>query len=164
MKYWFYVFLFLCIPGMLFSAEEDTDSMSQVLLLNSYHPGFKWTDDITLAVQEAFSPFRTELHVDYMDTKRHNSPAYINNLKEFYKVKYGGRNFDVIICSDNYAYEFLSVHRDSVFGRVPVIYCGLNLNDSTHLDLSLSDGLTEHVEIYGGLKSSLEIVTKTKHV
>ena len=49
-----------------------------VLLLNSYHKGYKWTDDITRSIEESFKENKTDavLFIEYMDTKKISSTEY----------------------------------------------------------------------------------------
>src|SRR5947209_1569630 len=61
----------------------------KVLLLNSYHSGYEWTDDVVRGVTEAFARTNPaiELHIEYMDVKRNESEEFASALAEFYKTK-----------------------------------------------------------------------------
>ncbi|WP_282014405.1 ABC transporter substrate binding protein [Marinifilum flexuosum] len=61
-----------------------------------------------------------------MDSKRYFSEEYLELLKGYYLSKYKNQKFDLIISTDNNAYDFLIKHRDEIFGEVPVIFSGLN--------------------------------------
>jgi len=70
------------LPGLVFllvtmlvisaparSAEQDHE-LKNVLLLNSYHQGFTWTDDVTRGIVSALGPVRgrTRLYIEHMNT------------------------------------------------------------------------------------------------
>ena len=52
------------------TASESRGSR-EILLLNSYHKGYKWTDDITAGILSALLDrnANNNVHVEYMDTK-----------------------------------------------------------------------------------------------
>ncbi|PKL16737.1 MAG: hypothetical protein CVV49_14555 [Spirochaetae bacterium HGW-Spirochaetae-5] len=61
-----------------------------------------------------------------MDVKRASSDRYLEYLSEIYKIKYSSDPFDVIICTDNDALNFLKKYRNELFHDVPVVFCGIN--------------------------------------
>jgi signal transduction histidine kinase len=61
-----------------------------------------------------------------MDSKRHYSPQYFTILKNYYQEKYADKGFDLIISTDNNAYDFLLEYRDEIFGKIPTLFCGVN--------------------------------------
>ena len=103
----------------------------RVLILNSYHQSFQWTD---AAVDAAIDTLRAELgpaefHVEYMDTKRKLSPQLLDLLRGTYAEKYADIQLDAIIATDDNALQFLLKHGDELFGPVPVVFCGINAYD-----------------------------------
>ena len=112
--------LCICLTG--FSSNQK-----KILILNSYHNGLSWTDSIVNSIKhELLEDPACSIYVEDMDTKRHFSEAYFDFLKRYYHEKYQGMHFDLIISTDNNAYDFLLENRDEVFGQVPVLFCGLN--------------------------------------
>lgn len=100
-----------------------------VLLLNSYHPGLSWTDDITSAIKQTFqaSGQPIQLHVEYLDTKRYPDSGYQNKyLDDYFSYKLKQIEFDLVIVSDNNAYGFALKHRDDFFADTPIVFCGVN--------------------------------------
>ena len=64
-----------------------------------------------------------------MDSKRHFDGVegkYFASLREMYKEKYRATRFDVIISSDDDAFQFLLRYRNELFPGVPVVFCGVN--------------------------------------
>jgi len=116
--------LLLCCNFLLLSADKKN-----VLIINSYHKGLQWSDDILRGINEglAQSGIDMEVYTEFADSKRFCSVNnYHQNLYQFYKKKYADINLDVIIVSDDYALTFMLENRDSLFGRIPTVFCGIN--------------------------------------
>lgn len=99
------------------------------LILHSYHPGLGWTAGIMDAMQERLVAQRPDLslHVEYLDVKRNPGPAYFASYVEgVLPQKLVGRHFDLILTSDNDAFNFVRRHRNDLFRDVPVVFCGVN--------------------------------------
>jgi len=43
-----------------------------------------------------------------------------------YKLKYKNFKFDIIIATDNNAFDFMRRYRDELFPGTPVVFCGVN--------------------------------------
>jgi len=85
-----------------------------------------------------------------MDTKRIDDPSYLANLAKLYKQQFTNRTFDLIIISDNNAFDFMELYYDSLFKNVPVLFCGINNYDKNMLDrLTFKNisGVAEEVDI-----------------
>jgi PAS domain S-box-containing protein len=106
---------------------DDGKNKSNVLLINSYHKGLSWTDDITSAITEKLKAGSCcELYIEYMDAKRY---PVKNFEKEFYsllKKRYKDLKIQAVIVSDNNALVFAKRYRKDLFPDVPVIFCGIN--------------------------------------
>jgi len=99
-----------------------------VLVVNSYHKGFPWSDNIVRAIEETFAaaPRPIDLSIEYMDTKRFDDDTHMGHLYALYRHKYAHRRFGAVIVSDNAAFEFVLRHRADLFGDAPVVFCGVN--------------------------------------
>ncbi len=138
-----------------------------ILILNSYHQGFKWTDEQTLGVLEAMSPRRNQLkfYIAYMDTKWSLDKDYFRLLHETYKVKFKNIHFDLIYATDNDAFDFLRLYRNDTFGKVPVVFCGVNWFKQEDLKgQSLYTGVNEDADIAANLDLMLQQNPLTKHI
>jgi two-component system, cell cycle sensor histidine kinase and response regulator CckA len=100
----------------------------RVLLLNSYHQGFKWTDEITSSVTSTLTTSlkRVDLHIEYMDTKRFNNDRLFGAFRRFLSLKYGTQRPDIIITSDDDALNFMKRYHHELFPDAPVVFCGVN--------------------------------------
>ena len=100
----------------------------QVLVINSYHQGFHWTDDVTAAVMETLSSklSKVEFHVEYMDSKRFFTDAAMELFYRTVQLKYAEHPIEIVITSDDNALQFVRQYHDELFADVPVIFCGVN--------------------------------------
>ncbi len=103
----------------------------RVLLLNSYHTGYKWTDDLTQAVRARLSGSRdVVLSVEYMDAKRWTDPGHEALFYRLMRYKYaagaGRQRLSAAIVADDHALDFALKHRNSLFAGVPLVFCGIN--------------------------------------
>lgn len=127
-----------------------------VLLLNSYHQNMTWVSDITQAVKDNLTADNSNivLHVENMDSKRFHAPAYFQALRQTYQVKYRTSHFDLILSSDNNAFDFLRRYGDLLFPGIPVAFCGVNYLQPE--DLSGHSNFTGVEEIFDAA-ATLEI-------
>lgn len=130
-----------------------------VLVLNSYHQGLSWTDSIMEGVESVLGgDSDLELHIEYMDTKRLYDEVYLRKLYEVYKYKYSQMRFEVVIVSDNNAFEFMRQHHDELFPGTPVVFCGINdFRDSMLEGHDLFAGVVEVTDIQSTLEIALQL-------
>src|SRR6476619_5227683 len=67
----------------------------KVLILHSYHFGYDWTEGIAAGIRSVFqeNTVVADLHVEFMDARRHGSPADLERLHDYYKHKFQNLNF-----------------------------------------------------------------------
>ena len=151
-----YILLFsLLFFNYLFASSKE------VLLIHSYHKGYIWTDDISKTIEKNFKPLKdVELTTIYMDTKRIDTPEYITNLAKLYKQQFEDRKFELIIISDNNAFDFMIKYHEYLFKDVPVVFCGINNFDKVLLhenDMKdIMTGVAEEVDV----EKNIELISK----
>lgn len=101
------------------------------MLLHSYHRALEWTNGIDQGFESVVtaSPLRINIHVEYMDSKRHLSSDYFHDLLRLYKKKYQRLQLDVVVTSDDTAFQFALSNRYELFPGVPIVFCGVNSID-----------------------------------
>ena len=100
-----------------------------------------------------------------MDTKRIFNATYLEQLYEIYRHKFRNQRFDVIICVDNNALNFLIKHRDEIFPGTPVVFCGVNnFHDSMLENTRLYTGVVEAIEVKGTIDIALRLHPKTRQI
>ena len=116
----------IVIPAV---AAAQSPPPPKVLILHSYHFGFDWTERIAAGIRSVFqeNAVTADLHVEFMDARRHGTPSDLERLHYYYKHKFQGLEFDVIIASDNPALEFVLQNHQGLFPQTPVVFCGVSM-------------------------------------
>lgn len=138
-----------------------------ILVLNSYHKDYKWSDNIVEGIASVFAPNaqNIDLQVEYMDTHRISDNDYIYQLSETYKYKFKEKKFDVIIASDDPAFAFLLKYHDQLFPNTPIVFCGVNyFDDSMLAGQNLFTGVVEGQDIASTLSIALTLHPTTKNI
>ncbi len=146
---------------------EPLQHYQHILLLNSYHQGYKWTDDETRGVLETLGrqDKQTKVYTEYMGTKWTADDQYFQQLRNTYKHKFNAISFDVIIATDNDAFNFLRNYRDEVFGPVPTVFCGVNYFQPEELDgHNFFTGVSETADFKANFDLMLRLHPSTKQI
>jgi len=129
------VFISLLFNLKTFAMQDGSQhsyDYPHVLLINSYHKGFGWTDTQTDAIIERFREYDENIivSVEYLDWKRYPDE---DNLAFQYKLiehKYKYVNTDIIITTDDIALEFAIQQRTGIFKETPIVYTGVLENSA----------------------------------
>lgn len=159
--------LFFCLALMLILvvASAASAATKNVLILNSYHNGYKWTDDITRGAMSTFDEKNAKVYIDFLDTKRNPGESYIKDLDEFYKSKFKNISFDVIITSDDDALGFMRRNRDRLFPKVPIVFAGVNWFTEEKLGgLKQITGVNEDADAQATIDLMLQLHPATKKI
>ena len=159
--------LVVCTLTALSADLGAKEKEKQVLILNSYHHGLSWTDDIVSGIRSIFGgkTKNIKLQIEYMDTKRVFDEQYIHALYELYKYKYAHRQPELIISSDDNAFNFLRQYRDEIFPGIPVVFCGVNYFNETYLQgYKLFTGVNEKPDIRASIDIALTFHPNTTQV
>jgi len=150
------------------SCAAKEAASKQILILASYNPGLKWTDSLGDAIEDQLSIYYpdADFHFEYMDTKRQPpTTARQDDLKELYRNKYMGHRFDVVVCSDDDAFQFLLSKRDDLFPGSPVVFCGVNsYEDQMLAGRKGFTGVVEESDFPGTLSLMLNLHPGTRQI
>ena len=154
MKY--FLLFSLLFFNLLFASDNK-----EILLIHSYHKGYTWSDDISKTIEKNFNELNNiELTTVYMDTKRVDDINYLSNLAKLYKQQFENRKFDLVIVSDNNAYDFMIDYHDYLFKNIPVLFCGINNFNRKNFDennlKNLMTGVAEEID----LGKNFELISK----
>lgn len=168
-SYCFIFCLFVYLPPISFaSAEARIKVKKNVLILNSYHQGYKWTDDETQGAIAGLDPVRNDFKVaiEYMGTKWAYDEPYFEQLRRTYKYEFQKLRFDMIIATDDDAFNFLKRNRDELFSNTPVVFCGVNWfkPESVPAGFKGFTGVNEDADIPATLDLMLNLHPGTKKV
>lgn len=147
--------LFLCV--LVFSIKVfSSPATPRALLINSYHPQYAWTHQLTQGVVDAllYSVAPENIHVEFMDSRRFNDdPVYNEKMKDMLRYKYEAFQPDILITSDDSAYHFMLENREALFPGKPLVFCGLNVFDPELIKDKLDiTGILEGMAIEENLK------------
>jgi PAS domain S-box-containing protein len=119
----------LLLGGLALSSRPAAaQTAPRLLILNSYHQGFAWSD----AEQAGFLKRIQEAHpvidvpIEYLDTKRYPAAGDLARMKAFLADKYRGKTFDLVVALDNPALEMLLRFRSELFADSPVVFAGVS--------------------------------------
>lgn len=119
--------LLMVVVSFASGAEVVTKPQS-VLVLNSYHAGYSWSDGELQGLQRVFLKEFPGLisSVEFLDTKRDPTlRAGVEQLR-FIQHKYAGVSFDLIVTLDDAALKFALDNRALLGAEVPIVFGGVN--------------------------------------
>ena len=140
-----FLILLCCLSFIVLHANENKD----ILLLQSYHKGYKWSDDISRVIEKNFlEKENIFLSTVYMDTKRIDTKEYLEKFYQYYKERFSHNKFDVVMVADNSALEFVQEHYEELFFNVPIVFLGINnFNPLMIKGLNQVSGVVENVDV-----------------
>lgn len=136
-------------PAQTAHASAPGSLLGRILVLHSYHPGFTWTSEETAGIMAAFRKADPDADpfVEYLDAKRYGGPAYERLLTDLFRHKYAGTDLQVVVATDNAAFDFAANHRAEIFPQAAIVFCGLNgFSDSTLAGRTNITGVVEETD------------------
>ena len=141
-RIWCFLLLIICSVTSA-SAFPESQRGKNVLLINSYHQGFAWTDSLTSGVIEAFKSHpEYNLYIKNLGAKQFGNSNF-ELEKEYLQKRYSGIKLDGLIVSDNDALDFMFRYDKEFFPDVPVVFSGISNPDDYPLEGSRYYGLKE---------------------
>jgi len=140
---------------LLENAHLITAAKKKLLLVNSYHKGYDWSDGVekgllkSLAISAnadgSFDDSNSEvsIRVFRMDTKINHSETFKKQAALTAKAIIDEWHPDIVVTSDDNAVKYLLVpyYRDA---SIPFVYCGVNWDDSVYgLPFTNTTGMIE---------------------
>jgi PAS domain S-box-containing protein len=158
------VFIFVAATHAATDVDEAT---RQVLVINSYHTGYLFSDEEYRGFTNTIASYRLPLdvHVEYMDAKRFNNPEVNRIFAELIKQKYFRMKYDIVIAMDNDAYNFVLAHRNDIFLGRPIVFCGVNNFEPARIrSVAGITGIIESPDYSGTLDCALRLFPDTRRV
>ncbi len=145
-------------------AEER---LPRVLIVNSYHPGYGWSDGEMHGVLRVFGHQYPRLvpSIEYLDWRRYPQPEREPQLLSALEQKAGGQPFDIIITLDDPALQFAFKYRARLGATTPIVFGGINhYTAETRRGQSNVTGIAESNDIAGTLDFLLQLQPATREV
>jgi PAS domain S-box-containing protein len=139
----------------------------RVLILNSYHPGYGWSDGELRGVLTALRRERPRLlsNVEYLDWRRFPSPEREALLFKSLNLKFDGHPFDLIITLDDPALLFAYKLRRQTGVTTPIVFGGINhYTPETIRGEEQVTGVPESIDVVGTLDLALHLQPETREV
>ena len=166
----FFIFLLLCnllSTPSLTNASQEKQATQKVLIVNSYHPGYAWSDDIMLGIRDVLGTQKNvELIIEYLDTKRQFGKSYFQQMKELFRQKYKTTDINLIITSDDNALDFILSIRKELFPDVPLIFCGIDhieperiANQENVYGIEEADSTSSTIDLILSIHPDIESIT-----
>lgn len=114
----------VCLLLLCTSASAD---VTRALLLSSYGPTFPTFMDQIQGIRSILDPAGITLDVEYMDSKRIHDQQHLSNYKALLTYKFQALpRPQILITADDNALRFAMENRQSLFGDIPLVFCGVN--------------------------------------
>jgi len=165
--YKFLVAIAIIVFSLLCQAYVGYSQNKKILILHSYHRGLKWTDEEDRGIRYALKSLRyTEIFTEYLDTKRHFSDEYLELKKKELLYKFADEKFDVVITTDDDAFNFVLNYKDTIFKSSPLVFCGVNHLKKETLEKikGIATGISEAFDIGKTFDLMLKLHPKTKRI
>ncbi len=159
--------IILILLSILVCSQVSANEPKHILVLHSYNQSMGWIKDINQAINDVLQPDKNNyiLHIENMDTKRIYTPEHLQHLKDIYQEKYKNIKFDLILSSDNNAFDFLKKNRDELFGNIPVSFSGVNFFKPGDLDgYTNYTGAAEVFDARTTIENALKMLPQTKEI
>ena len=167
-EYRFLILIFVLL--VFFSNGEITFAgleTPKILILNSYHYGYAFSDNETKGIVETLQDVYPGLepYIEYLDCKNFSDMKHIEIMKELFIKKYSNIKFSLIITLDDPAFVFIKKYREEVFGNVQVVFCGVNnFKDEMLKGYHGYTGVSEGMDIAENVKVMLQHFPETKEI
>jgi len=127
------------------SGSELPKPVKNVLLINSYHQGYVWTDSLTSGIITTLKLHpEITLYIQDLNSKQFGQSNF-ENEKNHIRNKFEGISFDGILVTDNDALDFALAYNDYLFPGRPVVFAGISNPEDYPLNGSVYYGFKETV-------------------
>ncbi|MBI5251992.1 MAG: PAS domain S-box protein [Desulfomonile tiedjei] len=159
----FFLIFHLSISFFSVNAKDNP----HVVILNSYHNGFAWSDAEESGFLERLREVYPDLDIpiEYLDAKRHPDAANLERIKEVLLHKYEGKRIDLVVAFDNPALNMLVRHCNELFAHVPVVFSGISDFEHSMLpERKRVTGVAEIHDVERTLEMALALHPGTRHI
>ncbi len=148
------------------TADPDKNGVN-ILILNSYHPGYIWSDGEQQGILDTLrgGSRARNVYVEYMDSKHHSGDVYLETLRNLFRQKYLHKKIEVVLALDNPALDFILKNRKTLLGDVPVVFCGINdYQPDMHRGQAGITGIAQSIDPAGTIEIMLKLHPSAKEI
>lgn len=157
----------LCAALLLPLVSVAESSSKKVLILNSYHPNFQWSDALVSGVSQGLAGTIPDenILIEYLDARRFaDDTTYYSELNRLMHYKYRISKPDVIITNDDFAFNFVTVLSEGLFQGIPVVFTGLNALPKHHTKNDNFTGVMEGMDAEGNLRLIMSLYPQLRRL
>jgi two-component sensor histidine kinase/ABC-type uncharacterized transport system substrate-binding protein len=140
----------------------------RVVVLHSYQHDFEWTilQHSGILFELENSGAGVQLKTEYFDSKRSWTEEKRRGLADYLRLQYRDFRADLVIVTDNDALSFMDEHGDGIFGRVPVVFAGVNEFDESMIASrrDLRTGVAEFVDYRNTLEAIRVLFPRVREI
>ena len=139
------------------------------MILHSYQNDYEWTRLINQGINEELEDARDlscRIKSEFLDAKRSWNSERAAEFQEYLRRRYSDFAPDLIVVSDNDAFDFMLEYGEAVFGSVPWIFTGVNDFSATAI-ARMRDrvtGVVERIDYEATLSLILKLFPDTREV
>lgn len=139
----------------------------RILFISSYNSSFPTFFKQIEGIKSVLKEDKYVMDIEFMDSKRFFTDGNIDNFYKSlaYKINYQEK-YDVIITSDDNAYNFALKYQDEMFKEIPIVFLGVNNVDNALKanDYPYVTGVIERISMKETIESALGINKKANKV
>lgn len=152
----------LCIAliGPAWAEGTGPGSPARILHIDSYDPGNAWGHDVSEGIRDTLGGQTrpVELSVEYLDSRRFPERKQEAIIADALAAKYRNFRHDLIIASDNAAFDFALRYRDRLFPGQPIVFCGYNnFSPEVIRNVPHITGVNEEIDIPATVALALQV-------
>ncbi len=151
----------------LCSSTAGFASQPNLLILDSYHQGFPWSDEERAGFLSRLQEVYPDLNpsIEHFDAKRFPEQNDLVRVKDTLVAKYRNLRFNLLVVFDNPALDTALRYSKELFPGVPIVFAGINnYQPSLIAGHPKITGVAENLDIAGGLRLALQLHPKAKEV
>lgn len=164
---WLWIGFSLILPTVNTQAHPEPTDNPQILILNSYHPGYPWSDNELVGILETLTQSAPQLQpaVEYLDCKRFPNREHWDLLRELYRYKYRQRKIRIVMTTDNSALDFAMMYRKELFPEADIVFCGVNgFTEAMIAGQPHVTGVVQKLDPEGTLQAAIRLHPETRKV
>jgi len=164
LRLFFILLIFIVEASSLFSVQNEKQ---QILVLNSFFKGLKWSDKEMYGIESFFNEkkFQGNIFIEYLGfTFIEPTEDYYSILADFFEKKYKQKKIDLIISTDDYALIFLVKYYNKLFPGIPIVFCGVSKSKENLIPKNNDFmGIYDEIDLKKNLSLASSLFPETKN-
>ncbi len=139
----------------------------KVLILNSYHQGYQWSDIELASIVETLdhNKFDSAPAIEYLDYRRHPAGEHAAELKALFRKKYQAKHFSLIVAMEYPALDFARKNQADLFHGAPIVFCGIYNAGTVRLaGNERITGVVSPLDRVGTIETMLKLHPQTREI